>query len=137
MKARNGVEEGGRFQSGYIGIYITLLASRYLRACRSGGYNRTQLYFIIDGPEDACEFRARVKWLTVRTLTDTAMLQSVDATPVAYSCTYSSLLVSVPLTCLCLSCAKVILQIPHVNPNATRLSSYVEFMSIIPQCFLI
>lgn len=55
-----GVEEGGRFQSGYIGIYITLLASIFeSRACRAAGYNHTQLYFIIDGPGDACEFSSR------------------------------------------------------------------------------
>lgn len=40
------------FQSGYIGIYITLLASIFENGgpAELGGYNRTQLYFIIDGP---------------------------------------------------------------------------------------
>lgn len=59
-KKVSGVEEGGRFQSGYIGIYITFLASIFESiVCRAGGYNRTQLYFIIDGIGDACESSSR------------------------------------------------------------------------------
>jgi len=60
MKERrvDGVQEGGRFQSGYIGIYITLLALRAEVAGLGGlgGYNRMQLYFITDSLRDACEF---------------------------------------------------------------------------------
>lgn len=59
------VEEGGRFQSGYIGIYITLLASIFeSEVCEAGGYSRTQLYFIIDGIGDAYKSSC-VEWSTV------------------------------------------------------------------------
>lgn len=41
-------------------LYITLLASIFeSEVCRVGGYNHTQLYFIIDSIGNACESSSR------------------------------------------------------------------------------
>lgn len=88
----NGVEErgrGGRFQSGYIGIYITLLASRYLRACRAGRDITARSCILLLMASGMLVNFARVKRSTVRTVYGYRSAQSIDATSTAFSRIYS------------------------------------------------
>jgi len=84
-KKRERERERERFQSKYIGTYILLSLPLDIREWSLQGwqgYNRTQLYFIIDGPGDASEPSLVLNGQPIRRY---ELLPSVDVAPTGFS----------------------------------------------------